>query len=64
MQVHARGQAGTTTDAFQDVDNCIIPPGTPDWCAVVRPDRTILHDGPVADANRLVRESLALLGSA
>jgi len=34
------------------------------WCVVVRPDRTILHDGPVADAERVVRESLALLGAA
>lgn len=32
------------------------------WVAVVRPDRTILHDGPIADANRLVLEALALLG--
>jgi 3-(3-hydroxy-phenyl)propionate hydroxylase len=34
------------------------------WCVVVRPDRTILHDGPVAEAERVVRESLALLGDA
>lgn len=31
------------------------------WCAVVRPDRTVLHDGPACEADRLVRESLALL---
>lgn len=31
------------------------------WCAVVRPDRTILHDGPAMDAERVVLEALALL---
>jgi 3-(3-hydroxy-phenyl)propionate hydroxylase len=36
----------------------------PGWCAVVRPDRTVLHDGPAADAPRIVRESLAILGAA
>jgi 3-(3-hydroxy-phenyl)propionate hydroxylase len=33
------------------------------WCVVVRPDRTILHDGPAEDANRIVRESIRLLGT-
>lgn len=33
------------------------------WCVVVRPDRTVLHDGPLANADRVVRESLRLLGS-
>jgi 3-(3-hydroxy-phenyl)propionate hydroxylase len=32
------------------------------WAAVVRPDRVIVHDGPASEANRLVAESLALLG--
>jgi 3-(3-hydroxy-phenyl)propionate hydroxylase len=33
------------------------------WCLVVRPDRTVMHDGPVAEAERLVTESLRLLGA-
>ena len=32
------------------------------WIAVVRPDRTILHDGPISEVNRIVQESLACLG--
>jgi 3-(3-hydroxy-phenyl)propionate hydroxylase len=32
------------------------------WAAVIRPDRTILHDGPISEVDRLVRESLDLLG--
>ena len=34
------------------------------WAAVVRPDRTVLHDGPAAEVDRLVRESLALMANA
>ncbi|WP_428309183.1 bifunctional 3-(3-hydroxy-phenyl)propionate/3-hydroxycinnamic acid hydroxylase [Hydrocarboniphaga sp.] len=49
---------------FEDMDNRLVPGGAPyGWCAVVRPDRTILHDGPVDNADRIVRESLALLGN-
>lgn len=33
------------------------------WCAVVRPDRTILHDGPAADAERVLTETIFLLGA-
>lgn len=32
------------------------------WCLVVRPDRTVMHDGPIEEAERLVTESLTLLG--
>jgi 3-(3-hydroxy-phenyl)propionate hydroxylase len=40
-------------------------PGTKErgWCLVVRPDRTVMHDGPVEEAERLVTESLRLLGA-
>lgn len=48
-----------------DLDGCLVAKtGARGWCVVVRPDRVVLHDGPVADADRLVRESLALIESA
>ncbi|NGY03314.1 bifunctional 3-(3-hydroxy-phenyl)propionate/3-hydroxycinnamic acid hydroxylase [Solimonas terrae] len=31
------------------------------WCAVIRPDRIVLHDGPAADASELARQSLNLM---
>ena len=31
------------------------------WCAVLRPDRVVLHDGPVTQAARLLEDTLALL---
>jgi len=33
------------------------------WCAVVRPDRTVLHDGPAADAERIASEVIALVAN-
>ncbi len=33
------------------------------WCAVVRPDRTILHAGRVRDAERVIAEALQLMSS-
>jgi 3-(3-hydroxy-phenyl)propionate hydroxylase len=34
---------------------------TPGWCAVVRPDRVIVHDGPAANGEQLLTETLHLL---
>ncbi len=31
------------------------------WCAVVRPDRTVLHDGPAVEAESIVSEAIALI---
>ena len=50
--------------SWEDLDGAFLPGVAPmGWAAVLRPDRTILHDGPVADASRLVQESLDLLGT-
>lgn len=47
---------------YEDLTGALVPGAAPyGWCAVVRPDRTVLHDGPVAEADRLVREALTLL---
>jgi 3-(3-hydroxy-phenyl)propionate hydroxylase len=51
-------------DCWEDLDGTFLPGATSfGWAAVVRPDRTVLHDGPVTDANRIVSESLALMGT-
>lgn len=47
---------------FEDVGESLIATCAPHgWLAVLRPDRTVLHDGPVEDAERLVKETLQLL---
>ncbi len=61
----APGRSSGGDGVYVDVDGA-LPRGAPldGWCVVVRPDRTVLHDGPVAEADRVVRECLALLGTA
>jgi 3-(3-hydroxy-phenyl)propionate hydroxylase len=54
----------TSANVWEDLDGTFLPGVAPfGWAAVVRPDRTVVHDGPVFEAGRLVRESLALLGA-
>jgi len=51
--------------SYEDFSNALIPDAAPyGWAAVVRPDRTVLHDGPVNESLRLVDETLALLDAA
>ncbi|RBP18369.1 3-(3-hydroxy-phenyl)propionate hydroxylase [Roseiarcus fermentans] len=66
VQIAHRGQARRfrREDSWEDLDGTFLPGAAPcGWAAVVRPDRTVLHDGPVAEADRLVSESLALIGT-
>jgi 3-(3-hydroxy-phenyl)propionate hydroxylase len=51
-------------EAFEDVDGAFaraLSAGRGSWCVVLRPDRTILHDGPAEAADRLVREAMQLI---
>ncbi|CAL8474795.1 FAD-dependent monooxygenase [Caballeronia sp. S22] len=56
-------RCGRRSDSWEDLDGVFLPHLVPvGWAAVVRPDKTVVHDGPATDAQRLVRESLSLLG--
>jgi 3-(3-hydroxy-phenyl)propionate hydroxylase len=64
VQIAHRGQRLHLArhDSWEDLEGVFLPGLVPvGWVAVVRPDRTIVHDGPAIDANRVVCESLALL---
>jgi 3-(3-hydroxy-phenyl)propionate hydroxylase len=66
VQIAHRGQRLhlAPRDSWEDLEGVFLPGLVPlGWAAVVRPDKTIVHDGPATDANRIVRESLALLGN-
>ena len=66
VQIAYRGQRLhlAPRDSWEDLEGVFLPGLAPvGWIAVVRPDKTIVHDGPATDANRIVRESLALLGN-
>ena len=65
-QIAHRGQARSLRrdGSFEDLDGTFMPGAAPfGWAAIVRPDRTVLNDGPVAEVDRLVRETLALIGA-
>lgn len=63
VQVRPRGQAPSREGA-EDLDNRLVPGAAPlGWGVVLRPDRTVLHDGPLGALDALVRESLAILGA-
>ncbi len=64
VQIAHRGQRLhlAPLDSWEDLEGVFLPGLTPvGWVAVVRPDKTIVHDGAATDVNRIVRESLALL---
>jgi 3-(3-hydroxy-phenyl)propionate hydroxylase len=66
LQVVPRGRpAITPADAWEDLGGTLLPGAAPPgWAAIVRPDRTVLVDGPVAEVDRLVRDALQRLGAA
>lgn len=52
-------------DCWEDIDGTFLPGVAPvGWVAVVRPDKTVVHDGPAAHVSRIVCDSLSLLGTA
>jgi len=66
VQFCIRGEAlHRGANAFEDLANTLMPGTAPyGWCAVIRPDRQILHDGPIHEATRVVRESIAIINKA
>jgi 3-(3-hydroxy-phenyl)propionate hydroxylase len=62
VQIRHRGQPPKGAPSWEDMTNALVPGAAPvGWVAVVRPDRTIMHDGPLGDVGKIVSESLALL---
>ncbi|WP_322012747.1 bifunctional 3-(3-hydroxy-phenyl)propionate/3-hydroxycinnamic acid hydroxylase [Paraburkholderia sp. J12] len=66
VQVMHRGQRLHRAEAggWEDLDGVFLPRSVPfGWVAIVRPDRVLIHDGPASEVNRLVAQSLAILGA-
>jgi 3-(3-hydroxy-phenyl)propionate hydroxylase len=62
VHLRHRGQAGTGEHSWEDMTDALVPGAAPaGWVAVVRPDRTVMHDGPLEELARIVGESLTLL---
>lgn len=59
---HRGQQLDARASAWEDLHGTFLPGAVPyGWVAVVRPDKTIMNDGPAADVNRILQESLMLL---
>lgn len=63
-QICHRGQfLHRSPGAFEDMQGTLLSQGDRIGCiAVIRPDRVILHQGRIGDADRLVGDALALMG--
>jgi 3-(3-hydroxy-phenyl)propionate hydroxylase len=65
LQVGLQGQksrAAATTPFIEDLSHALLGKAPAGSLAVVRPDRIVMHEGSHAQAGKLIRESLALLG--
>ncbi len=63
VALHHRGQAGLGPGAWEDMTDALVAGAAPvGWVAAVRPDRVVLHDGPLANVGAIVRESIGVLG--
>ncbi|MES2069205.1 MAG: bifunctional 3-(3-hydroxy-phenyl)propionate/3-hydroxycinnamic acid hydroxylase [Pseudomonadota bacterium] len=64
VQLRHRGQSGSGENSWEDLTDALVPGAAPvGWVAVVRPDRTVLHDGPLDKVDAVVAEALALFGT-
>lgn len=54
-------ESAAAVGVTEDADGTFTKLTASPWCVVLRPDRTVLHGGPLAEANRIVCESIALL---
>jgi 3-(3-hydroxy-phenyl)propionate hydroxylase len=63
VHLRHRGQAGHPERSWEDMTDALVPRAAPvGWVAVVRPDRTVLHDGPLEQLDGMLREALEMLG--
>lgn len=64
IHIRHRGQFTGASHSWEDMTDALVPGAAPaGWIAVVRPDRTVLHDGPLEQLDSVVLQALALLGA-
>ena len=63
VQIDPRGRPSCPSQSarWEDLTGALVPSVVPvGWVAIVRPDRTVMHDGPAASAAAMLRESMEL----
>lgn len=66
VQINPRGTwaAKKDIDIWEDLSGSLIPAVVPfGWLAVVRPDKTVMHDGPFENAQSMLNECLCMMAS-
>ncbi len=64
VRVEPRGSESRGSPAWEDLSDGLVPGAAlVGRVLVVRPDKTVMHEGPADECERLVRESLSLLGA-
>jgi 3-(3-hydroxy-phenyl)propionate hydroxylase len=62
VHIRHRGQDGHSERSWEDMTDTLVPKTAPvGWIAVVRPDRTVLHDGPIAQLDSVLMTAIGLL---
>ncbi len=64
VQIDPRGNMARTTAQrpWEDLTGGLMPAVVPvGWVAIVRPDKVVMHDGPVADATALLQQAWPLV---
>jgi 3-(3-hydroxy-phenyl)propionate hydroxylase len=65
VQIDPRGHMARTSSLhrWEDLTGALMPALVPvGWVAIVRPDKVVMHDGPLSQAPVLLRQATALLG--
>jgi 3-(3-hydroxy-phenyl)propionate hydroxylase len=63
VQINPRGHMARTSTLpwWEDIGGGLMPAVVPvGWMAIVRPDKVVMHDGPQADAARLIHQVMGL----
>jgi 3-(3-hydroxy-phenyl)propionate hydroxylase len=67
VQIDPRGHMAraSTLSPWEDLTGGLMPMAVPvGWLAIVRPDKVVLHDGPVSEAAAMLRQANVLLQGA
>lgn len=61
MQINPRGEPAwaSNPDTWEDLAGSLVPVTVPiGWVAVVRPDKTVMHDGPLHEASAILQAAI------
>lgn len=67
LRIHPRGVPAerSAVPSWEDLGGALLPGVVPvGWVAVVRPDKTVMHDGPQDQAAELLQQAMALFAPA